>query len=173
MPMQRNQVCRWAIWYSQQVWSNGLGWTKTIGRPRLPHCSQFNGPLMCSAMSFSSNVQHIQQPFGVQDRLRLVVFDLVVVEVDVAVGALGQVAADAVGPGAQLSVREADAVLAGVEAKVRPVSGHLDVERDAPANRQTQRRLLGFEELVDLGTQPGIVAELEGVPVSWMGVQRL
>src|SRR5215208_412664 len=64
-------------------------------------------------------------------------------------------------------------MLAAVKADVRPVSGELDVERNPPANRQTQGRVRPAQQLVDRRGEPALVPELERVPMWRMPPQRI
>src|SRR5262249_16287183 len=71
---------------------------------------------------------------------------------------------------------EEGASLAAVEPDIRPVGGELDVERNAPADRQTQRRVVLAQTRVHVGGEPALVTEFERVSMVGMspeGVQEL
>src|ERR1051326_1803243 len=88
----------------------------------------------------------------------------VVVEVAVAVNAIVAPVADALSPGFELVVLEEVAALATVEAHVGPIGSQLHVQRNAPADRQTQRRVVLAQTIVHGGVKPALMAKIEGGP---------
>src|SRR5215831_9397172 len=103
-------------------------------------------PAWCKRWGWSAD--ELTQAAGVVDRWRAVVFNGVVVEVAVAVDAIGPPGADPLGPWTQLGVGEGDAVITAVEADIGPVGGPLDVERNLPADGQAQSGVPRAQQLV-------------------------
>src|SRR5260221_3081161 len=60
-----------------------------------------------------------------------------------------------------------------MEAEIRPLGRQLNLERDVPANRQTQRRVVLLQQPVHVRCEPTLVTELERVAVPRMVLQRL
>ena len=70
------------------------------------------------------------------------------------------------GPDVELAVGIAPPVgHAAVKADVRPVGGKLQGRRAAAPVGDTERRIVSRERIVDGLHEPGLMAELEGVPV--------
>src|SRR5215472_10415687 len=105
-----------------------------------------HSPAWCKRWGWSAD--ELTQAAGVVDRWRAVVFNGVVVEVAVAVDAIGPPGADPLGPWTQLGVGEGDAVITAVEADIGPVGGPLDVERNLPADGQAQSGVPRAQQLV-------------------------
>ena len=97
----------------------------------------------------------------------------IVIEVDVAIGAVCVEAADTLCPQMKLSIIQTNVVPAGMDADIGPVRCETYIEWQCGAVGQAERGACLLQQPIDLRAKPGGMAELEGETLRCIGTQRL